>query len=97
MSQTNRLSPASFETRGAPPPLRPATSDDSSPEGACGCSGGVNTCAEPGAVETPGCPAVPPEGVGVGRGGALAVNFCTDLPAGSMNSSVTSVVGFDFR
>src|SRR5205085_4186251 len=97
MSQTKRLSPASVVGRGAPPPRRPVNSEDSSPEGACGCSGGCCTCAEPGAVEAPGCPAVPPEGPGVGRGGALAVNFCTDLPAGSMNSSVTSEAGCDLR
>src|SRR5829696_1391508 len=97
MSQTKRLRPASVETRGAPPPRLPTNSDDSSPDGAAGCSGGCCTCAEPGAVEAPGCPAVPPEGVGVGRGGALAVNFWTGLPAVSMNSSVTSEEGRDLR
>src|SRR5688500_7324939 len=100
MSQTKRFSPGSVVTRGAPPPRRPTNSVDSSPVGAAGISGGVVTCAEPGAVETPGWPATPPAPgveVGCGRAGARAVNLRTDLPDGSMNSSVTSVVGLDLR
>src|SRR6267378_5122420 len=71
-SQTKRFSPTSVVKRGARPPPK---NSDSSPDGACGSSGGIETWAAPGAGVGELCAPGEALAAGAGVGGVFAVNF----------------------